>query len=293
MTRLLGIVAAAALMPVLLALPASPQSAAKLITVTVTDTGFRLSARTAPVGTVTFAVVNAGKTKHDFKIAGKKTPILPPGKGAKLVVSFTQAANYLYTSTVAGDAARGLKGIFSLQPATTVAVTATDVGFRLSSKTAPIGPVGFAFRNAGKAKHNFSIAGNKTPVLSPGMTATLIVNFGKAGSYAYTSTVPGDAARGLKGVFTVKSSTTPGGNAVAGKQVFLTQGCGACHILKAAGATGTIGTNLDTAKPSLATIVSVVTNGRTGKLGTMPVFKGTLSTTQIQDVAAFIYASTH
>jgi mono/diheme cytochrome c family protein len=79
------------------------------------------------------------------------------------------------------------------------------------------------------------------------------------------------------------------GDATAGKAVFASSGCGGCHTLKAAGSTGTVGPNLDQLKPPLARIVTQVENGG----GPMPAFKGTLSDKQIQDVAAFVYASTH
>ena len=79
------------------------------------------------------------------------------------------------------------------------------------------------------------------------------------------------------------------GDAVAGKQVFTTAGCGGCHALKAAGSTGTVGPNLDQLKPPLARIVLQVNNGG----GPMPALKGQLTDKQIQDVAAFVFASTH
>ncbi|HWQ23414.1 MAG TPA: c-type cytochrome [Gaiellaceae bacterium] len=75
------------------------------------------------------------------------------------------------------------------------------------------------------------------------------------------------------------------GDPVAGKQVFLgPSGCGACHTLADAGTSGTVGPNLDEAKPSFALAVDRVTNGR----GAMPSFKGTLSDEQIADVAAYV-----
>ena len=64
----------------------SEQSVAATITVTIRDTSFGLSKTSAPVGTVTFAVKNAGKVSHTFGIDAKKTPVLKPGKTAKLVV---------------------------------------------------------------------------------------------------------------------------------------------------------------------------------------------------------------
>ena len=89
--------------------PRSPRARADPVTITVTarDYSFKLSAKTAPVGKVTFAVTNTGKKDHSFQIAGKKTAVLKPGKSAKLVVTFTKAGPFTYTSTVAGDAGKG------------------------------------------------------------------------------------------------------------------------------------------------------------------------------------------
>jgi len=90
---------------------------------------------------------------------------------------------------------------------------------------------------------------------------------------------------------TTAATTTPAtqGDATAGKAVFASAGCSGCHTLKAAGATGTVGPNLDQLKPPLARIVLQINKGG----GPMPAFKGKLTDKQIQDVAAFIYASTH
>jgi mono/diheme cytochrome c family protein len=81
--------------------------------------------------------------------------------------------------------------------------------------------------------------------------------------------------------------SAPAGDAAAGKSVFQTAGCTSCHTLKAAGATGTVGPNLDDAKPSAELVVERVTNGK----GVMPSFKGQLSPKQIADVAAFVSSS--
>jgi mono/diheme cytochrome c family protein len=79
------------------------------------------------------------------------------------------------------------------------------------------------------------------------------------------------------------------GDAAAGKDVYASAGCGSCHVLEAAGSTGTIGPNLDQTKPELDLIVERVTNGASP----MPAFKDQLTEQQIQDVAAFVYESTH
>jgi len=78
-----------------------------------------------------------------------------------------------------------------------------------------------------------------------------------------------------------------GGDAAAGAEVFASAGCSACHTLAAAGASGTVGPNLDELKPDEATVVEFVTNGR----GAMPSFSGQLSEQQIADVAAYVSSS--
>lgn len=83
------------------------------------------------------------------------------------------------------------------------------------------------------------------------------------------------------------AATNPG-SAKKGKVIFVAN-CGTCHVLKAAKAVGTIGPNLDQKKPAYKLIVLRVTNGKSP----MIPFKGTLTTSQIQDVAAFVYNATH
>ena len=85
------------------------------------------------------------------------------------------------------------------------------------------------------------------------------------------------------------TSPTVQGDPVAGKKVFETAGCTACHTLKAAGSTGTVGPNLDQLKPAEAIVVHQVEVGG----GPMPAFKDQLTPKQIQDVAAFVFTSTH
>jgi cytochrome c6 len=74
------------------------------------------------------------------------------------------------------------------------------------------------------------------------------------------------------------------GDPAAGKIVFKTKGCSACHTLKDAGATGTVGPNLDEVKPTLGIAIDRLLNGK----GAMPSFKSQLTTKQIADVAAYV-----
>lgn len=79
------------------------------------------------------------------------------------------------------------------------------------------------------------------------------------------------------------TTSAPTGTAL-GKHVFETAGCSGCHTLKDAGATGTVGPNLDTLKPSQAAVQTQVENGG----GAMPAFKGQLTAAQIAAVATYV-----
>jgi mono/diheme cytochrome c family protein len=79
-----------------------------------------------------------------------------------------------------------------------------------------------------------------------------------------------------------------GGDPTAGKAVFASAGCAGCHTLKDAGATGTVGPNLDQLKPPLSRTITQVLNGG----AVMPPFKASLSAKQIADVAAYVVKAT-
>lgn len=84
-----------------------------------------------------------------------------------------------------------------------VSVKASEFKFVLSAKTARRGLVIFKITNVGKLKHDFEIKGRKTRLLAHGQSATLRVTFVRKGHYPYKCTVPGHAAAGMKGVFTI------------------------------------------------------------------------------------------
>jgi mono/diheme cytochrome c family protein len=71
-----------------------------------------------------------------------------------------------------------------------------------------------------------------------------------------------------------------------GKSIFTTT-CGSCHTLADAGTTGTVGPNLDEAKPPRALVIDRVTNG----MGAMPSFKDSLDQKQIDAVADYVSSS--
>jgi len=78
------------------------------------------------------------------------------------------------------------------------------------------------------------------------------------------------------------------GGAMNGEAIFAEAGCGGCHALDAAGASGNVGPSLDDAKPSKELVVDRVTNGK----GAMPAFKDSYSAEEIAAVADFVVAGT-
>ena len=80
----------------------------------------------------------------------------------------------------------------------------------------------------------------------------------------------------------------PPADTARGKQVFVSAGCGGCHTLADAGAAGTVGPNLDAAKPSAELVAERVRNGQ----GAMPSFAGELRDGEIAAVAAYVADAT-
>ncbi len=177
-----------------------------------------------------------------------------------------------------------------------------------------------------------SCTGPATKLLKPGQSTTLTVTLAKSGSYEYVSTLSSQAAAGMKGLIGVTAalvatttttaapvgvSTTaplgskscsgrcapvattttitkpPGfealiGDPTAGSPLYATN-CASCHTLAAAGSTSTLGPNLDADAPSQEELVAYIGGGSDN----MPAYGGTLTGTQVDDIAAYVYASTH
>lgn len=109
--RFAAALGAAIVAAVLVAAPAGARTAAATVSVTEKEFAIKLSARSVAHGTVTFRVRNAGTLPHDFKIAGKKTAPILPGKSTALTVRFAKAGRYAFSCSVAGHAAMGMKGV--------------------------------------------------------------------------------------------------------------------------------------------------------------------------------------
>ena len=114
----------------------------------------------------------------------------------------------------------------------------------------------------------------------PGLTS-----FGEdARGRVYVTTLPGGVYRLDPRI----APPAPDRPITDGRRIFVSSGCGGCHTLSAAGATGTVGPSLDLAKPSFDLVVERVTKGT----AQMPSFKDVLSEQQIESVAAFVVAAT-
>jgi cytochrome c551/c552 len=130
----------------------------------------------------------------------------------------------------------------------------------------------------------------------------------------HTVTAAGSTSAGTTSAATATSSATTtssgggggggAGNAAAGKSVFAANGCASCHTFKPAGATGTIGPDLDKApaadakadhnmnlaafvKESIVNPDAYIAKGFSK--GLMPTdFGSKLSSSQVNDLVAFI-----
>jgi len=102
--------------------------------------------------------------------------------------------------------------------AKSVTVTAgkpSEFSFTLSTKKVAVGAVVFKVTNKGSISHTFEVcsapmskavnscSGKTTKLLATGKSVPLAVVFKKKGTYAYLCTVPGHAAAGMKGTFSV------------------------------------------------------------------------------------------
>ena len=94
-------------------------------------------------------------------------------------------------------------------------------------------------------------------------------------------------------------STKVVGDPVSGEALFKGY-CSSCHTLKAVESTARFGPNLDNMKPTYAQVVHQVTTGGTGGAGLPPTARltfgpgiHTFTKSDIHDIAAFVYLSTH
>ena len=129
------------------------------------------------------------------------------------------------------------------------------------------------------------------PTGLPGMPADIVTGEDAEAVAAYVASVAGLPVQGggeaAPGGGTGTGGGAAGGTEPAGAAVFAESGCGSCHTLAAAGATGTIGPNLDETMPSQELAIERVRDGA----GAMPSFSDSLSAEQIEMVAEYVATS--
>lgn len=123
------------------------------------------------------------------------------------------------------------------------------------------------------------------PTGATGMPADLVVGEDAESVSRYVATVAGRPGQSA-GPGEVSSGEE--GEAAGGEAIWQEAGCGGCHTMEAAGASGSVGPNLDESQPSRELTIDRVTNGR----GAMPPFKDSYSEEQIAAVADYVVAST-
>jgi len=96
------------------ALGAGTTAQTTAVAVTATEFKFKLSKSSVPQGKVVFTLANKGKLAHDFWIGGKTSPLVQPGKSAKLTVTLG-AGKLPYLCTVPGHSAAGMKGTLTVR----------------------------------------------------------------------------------------------------------------------------------------------------------------------------------
>jgi mono/diheme cytochrome c family protein len=135
-------------------------------------------------------------------------------------------------------------------------------------------------------------AGTNAPIMIEGDTLITAASFPqgkgqKAEIVAYRIGAKGGATTTSAATTTTAAATsTSGASALQAGKVVFQQNCGSCHTLSDANAGGTVGPDLDTLKPSEAVVQKQVENGGVG----MPSFGGSLSSSQISEVAAYVSA---
>jgi cytochrome c551/c552 len=154
------------------------------------------------------------------------------------------------------------------------------------------------------------VVGHYTSLGKSASTVVHTVTFQPATTGATTTSAAttGSAATTTSAATTGSAATTTSssgaGNAAAGKAVFMANGCASCHTFQPAGATGTVGPNLDTAPTSdakadnnmdlTAFVLQSIKDpdayiAKGFNKGIMPTtFGSSLSATQLNDLAAFI-----
>ena len=141
--------------------------------------------------------------------------------------------------------------------------------------------------------------GHYTSLGKPPKTVMVTTTVGSTSSTPTTTTSP----------MTTTTTSSSGGDAAAGKTVFTSSSCSGCHTFKAAGASGALGPNLDTAiaadaaadnnmsiedfvRESISNPDAYIAKNYSGGI-MQPDGGSSLTPKQLDDLVAFIVANTN
>jgi uncharacterized cupredoxin-like copper-binding protein len=91
---------------------AGPAATPQRVAVGMSEFKFTVKPKTVKKGTaVVFALTNRGRIAHDFRIRGRKSPLVAAGRRGTLRVTFTKAGRYRYICTLPSHAVAGMSGV--------------------------------------------------------------------------------------------------------------------------------------------------------------------------------------
>ncbi|MBD0349161.1 MAG: c-type cytochrome [Thermoleophilia bacterium] len=133
------------------------------------------------------------------------------------------------------------------------------------------------------------------PTGEPGMPANLVEGADADSVAAYVACVAGRSEKEWNEAGCGPPAGQGGGTTAGGggggtadpKALFTSAGCAGCHVLAAAGATATVGPNLDDSDVSIQEAIAQIENGGGG----MPAFRGKLQPNEIEALAKLIVES--
>lgn len=298
--------------------PKPVAGATSMLGVRLTDTRLVLSSPVVPPGRVTIRARNAGKRRHVLVVMRVEpsprlvtaVPAIRPGQTSTRVLRL-RSGTYLLTSDRRGQVHGSMLALLRVRaggktttpgpgaetPAPGGGTAAGGGGGGGRAGDATNGARLFASLGCGGC-HTFPPAGS-TGTVGPNLgvtrpTASRVVSIVTSGSGVMPSFAGRATAQEILDIAAFVTSAGGGGGAgggsgtvvpsSSGAQIFASAGCGGCHTLAAAGASGTIGPNLDVLRPSLNQVIAMVTAGG----GVMPAFGARLTTAQIRDVAVYV-----
>ena len=91
--------------------------APQAVAVTMSEFKFAVKPTSVKKGrAVVFRIANKGAVAHDFRINGKKSAVIQPGRNGTLRVTFTKVGRFAYICTLPTHALAGMKGTLTVRP---------------------------------------------------------------------------------------------------------------------------------------------------------------------------------